>query len=275
MKVKLRKLFFLISCLWLRSRNKVVFISYYNGVKNVGDQLAQGLISFYANKSAVMPPLVRYFEHYLIVGSIIEKSCSKSTVLGSGTNSEKKLTQIKDIKEVKALRGHITQNLLSKHLNIVFDVPLGDFALLYPRIYNPKIDISYSFGIVLHYVDFSNEIANLIELHGGLVISVNQDPKDFIDMLLSCDKVISSSMHGIILSDAYNIPNKRIIISNNIIGADLKFSDYYSTTNTPNKDGHYIINNNQYTSYEEALLLCSVSNYIYDLKKLEKCMKEV
>ena len=71
MKVKLRKLFFLISCLWLRSRNKVVFISYYNGVKNVGDQLAQRLISFYANKSAVMPPLVIYFEHYLIVGSII------------------------------------------------------------------------------------------------------------------------------------------------------------------------------------------------------------
>lgn len=275
MKIFLIKLFSLISCLWLRYRNKVIFIYYYNGVKNVGDQLTQGLISFYTNKSAVMPPFVRYFEHYLIVGSIIEKACSKSTVLGSGTNSEKKLSQIKDIKEVKALRGHITQNLLSKQLNIVFDVPLGDFALLYPRIYNPKVNICYSFGIVLHYVDFSNEIADLIEFHGGLVISVNQDPKGFIDMLLSCRKIISSSMHGIILSDAYEIPNKRIILSNGIIGADLKFSDYYSTTNTPNKKGLKIIDNTQYSYYEEALLLCSISDYIYDLNKLEILLKEI
>jgi pyruvyltransferase len=45
---------------------------------------------------------------------------------------------------------------------------------------------------------------------------------------LECKIVLSSSLHGLVLADSFQIPNKRIVLSNNIIGGDFKFKDYYS-----------------------------------------------
>ena len=54
--------------------------------------------------------------------------------------------------------------------------------------------------------------------------------------------ILSSSLHGLILSDAYGIPNLWISVSNNIIGGDFKFLDYFSGverhTNKPIKVEH-------------------------------------
>mgnify|MGYP007117021097 FL=1 len=45
--------------------------------------------------------------------------------------------------------------------------------------------------------------------------------------MLSCAQVLSSSLHGLIISDALDVPNRRMIISDNI-RSSLKFADYYS-----------------------------------------------
>lgn len=54
------------------------------------------------------------------------------------------------------------------------------------------------------------------------------DYKMVVDAIVSCDKVITSSLHAIILADAYGIPsalyrglNKRV---------DFKYLDYYYST---------------------------------------------
>ena len=44
----------------------------------------------------------------------------------------------------------------------------------------------------------------------------------------SCKFILSSSLHGLIFADSYNIPNHKIIISDKIIGGDYKYKDYYS-----------------------------------------------
>lgn len=46
--------------------------------------------------------------------------------------------------------------------------------------------------------------------------------------MLSCKCILSSSLHGLIFADALGIPNRRIVLSDEIIGGDLKFDDYYS-----------------------------------------------
>ena len=61
-------------------------------------------------------------------------------------------------------------------------------------------------------------------------IDVNEaNPLDVIDQITSCRKILSSSLHGLIVADAYRIPNARLILSNLICGGDFKFDDYYKS----------------------------------------------
>jgi pyruvyltransferase len=54
---------------------------------------------------------------------------------------------------------------------------------------------------------------------------------------LECEKIISSSLHGLIISDAYGIPNARVNVSNKLFGGDFKFIDYYKSVDRGNDFG--------------------------------------
>jgi pyruvyltransferase len=91
----------------------------------------------------------------------------------------------------------------------------------------------------------------------------------FINELASCDYILSSSLHGLILSDAYGIPNKWISISNNLSGREFKFKDYYSTTAHPQETCDYLKDNSDL----QVLIQCisshaSIKKYMGDLRKL-------
>ena len=64
---------------------------------------------------------------------------------------------------------------------------------------------------------------------GVQIIDVCAGEYNFIDQVLECDKVISSSLHGLIICDAYGIPNARVNVSNKLFGGDFKFIDYYKS----------------------------------------------
>ena len=50
---------------------------------------------------------------------------------------------------------------------------------------------------------------------------------DFINKLCECEFILSSSLHGIILSDADHIPNMWIKLSDKVLGDGFKFRDYF------------------------------------------------
>ncbi len=52
-----------------------------------------------------------------------------------------------------------------------------------------------------------------------------------IENINKCEFIASSSLHGIITADAYNIPSLWIKLSNNIIGGHFKFQDYMLSVN--------------------------------------------
>jgi pyruvyltransferase len=135
------------------------------------------------------------------------------------------------VKRIKAVRGKLTKDALDK---MGLDCPevYGDPALLLPMVYNPKIEKKHKIGIVPHYVDKGHAILKaLIQEEGALFIDIEagKNWKKFIRQVKSCDMILSSSLHGIIVAEAYGIQNAWVRFSDNVLGDGYKFRDYYSS----------------------------------------------
>jgi len=59
-----------------------------------------------------------------------------------------------------------------------------------------------------------------------LLINVTQPYMDTIDQINACDWIISTSLHGCIVSEAYGKPVAWLSVSDRILGANYKFNDY-------------------------------------------------
>ena len=97
-------------------------------------------------------------------------------------------------------------------------------------------------GLIPHYVDKENDIVKQLAKDQEIRIidillspnkfgkmSVEKEWKKWVDDLCSCDCVISSSLHGLIIAEAYGIPTLWVKFSDEINGNDFKFYDYYAS----------------------------------------------
>jgi pyruvyltransferase len=209
---------------------EVIRLDWYGGDQNFGDILNPVLLRALTGKS-ILNVSARYYqkEHLLAIGSILDRATSNSIVWGSGFISEQSVFLEKP-KKIYAVRGPKTRDKL---IGFGIDCPeiYGDPALLMPYVYQPKktIDKKYKVGIIPHIVD--KDIAWLKQFSSSDDIKIidvqNPNPFKVIDSILECEKVISSSLHGIIVSDAYNIPSIWVKFSNNLQGGSFKFIDYF------------------------------------------------
>ena len=137
--------------------------------------------------------------------------------------------------KIIAVRGNITlQRLKNNGIKVSKNVVLADPAILTPLFFNFNNGTIakkfYQLCIIPHYIDQGNFlIRKKIRVPNSIILNITENPIKFIYNLLKCKRVISSSLHGLILSDSFGIPNARIIFSNKIIGGDYKFNDYYSS----------------------------------------------
>lgn len=160
-------------------------------------------------------------------GSVMHFTKKDSIVWGTGCIDKGAIGDTP--KKVYAVRGPLTRNELLKR-GIECPEVYGDPALLYPMIYNPKIEKKYKWGIIPHYIEFESDkdidvLKNLEQL-GFKIIDISSGEEEFINQVLEVENIISSSLHGLIIADAYGIPNARVNISNKLIGGDFKFKDY-------------------------------------------------
>lgn len=226
-------------CCRLFTRRHGLPIRYFSARPNVGDSLNPYLIQRVSGRP-VYEMRSDAFRSVLGVGSILHFATARSVVWGSGIISPLRLParEVARVLEVAALRGEHTRELLWRQgANIAETAPLGDPALLMPRVYPPArqcIRKQYRLGLVPHYVDKDcPAVAELKRMEGVRVIDVEQGPEGFVDQLAQCEVIGSSSLHGLILADAYGIPNTWLKFSDNLLGGDFKFLDYLSTTDAP------------------------------------------
>ena len=191
---------------------------------NCGDMLSRPILQHFL-KSKIKLVNRNTKGKILAVGSIMTALRKFDIVWGAGCIRDKPIKVPEGVK-ILALRGKYTAELL----NVKCDV-YGDPALLLPLMYNPNIKPKYEVGYVPHYVDKC-----LFEHSTEKVIDIQQDWKPFVDEIKQCKKIISSSLHGLVIAEAYGIPVEWQVYSNKVIGDGFKFKDYLSATDRESFD---------------------------------------
>ena len=167
---------------------------------------------------------------YAVMGSIMELLInSNTTIWGTGfmfLHGRLKIVP----KQICAVRGPLTRNIVLKH-GINCPAIYGDPSLLFPRVYDKYVSKKYTLGIVPHYADKNNPWLQSITDKNIKIIDICSETFKFIDEIRECEYIISSSLHGIVISDAYGIPNRWVKLSDKICGGTFKFIDYMMSIN--------------------------------------------
>ena len=212
-------------------------VCYMKHLYNWGDCISPFIISNLTGKKTKhingsdMSDSIRY----ATAGSIVSWCKNPNTIIwGSGLISNQREVKTK-FKEICAVRGKLTRECLIKKGYKVPEI-YGDPALLVPRWYNNDVKKRYRIGIIPHYIDVDNKWIDRYRNNDEIkIIDITHKSLDevyscrFIDDVLSCDKIISSSLHGIICANAYGIDALWVEFSDKVIGDGFKFLDYYSS----------------------------------------------
>ena len=206
-------------------------LRYFAGLFNWGDDINPVLYEMITGRKPVKMHVLDKTpeEHLMMCGSILNFANEHSVIWGSGFMHRKNTLEgcsMDFAKQVHAVRGPLTAKRLGE-LGIEVDVPYGDPAMLIPRFQQlGEVLPRYEYGVVPHYID-------KLRVEGWpddiLRIDVGDDTFTFINQVLKCKKIISSSLHGLILADMFNIPALWVKLSNNLAGDDMKFHDYFAS----------------------------------------------
>lgn len=210
---------------------KNINLYWFNKVENIGDVVGPLVVERLTGYKARWAP--SYTSNKLLsVGSILTHARKNDIIWGSGLmRSDTKFNCSASEIEVLSVRGPLTAQVMKKNGIYVPEV-YGDPALLLPEIIQPKIcEKKYKLGIIPHYADKELLSGKLLKDSSILIIDIQGKVEDFVDQLMLCDRVISSSLHGIVIAESYNIPAAWLKLSDIVVKDNgFKFKDYYYGT---------------------------------------------
>lgn len=195
----------------------------------------------------------------LAIGSVLLFASTDDVIWGTGMNAKR--LDLKHYKfkrlDIRAVRGPLTRNFIIE--NFAIDCPeiYGDPALLIPYLFpefKKKNMPEYDYIIIPHY----SEIKLFPKDIYPNVVYPTEPWKDVIRKILNSKFVISSSLHGLIVAEAFGIPARAIRVTEN--EPVFKYQDYYLGTNRPDFAFAF--------SIEEALQMGGEAPFECDLEKL-------
>ena len=193
---------------------KKVNLHYYHAdwqdgvVSNLGDYLSEVVVDWLCKQKGIeRNKTIDKTRHLYAIGSILQMGYQNATIWGSGFVFEmsgiRTILQRNRKLDIRCVRGPRTRRTLK---SLGFDCPpyYGDPGVLLPLIYMPKKQDKSDYLIIPH---FSVEDAIRTKYGDSHILSMNT--KDYISVITkisSCEKIVSSSLHGIILAEAYGVP---------------------------------------------------------------------
>lgn len=198
-----------------------------SGKENLGDYLPCVVVDYMKNVYGIKGNSSAKTKHLFTIGSILHFCIMDATIWGSGfMNYPSKHEDVRLMRklhkmDIRAVRGPKTRKIL---LELGFNCPecYGDPAVLMPFVYsNENILKTRKFSVIKHMSD-KTECTNEINI-------LTSDYKCFIDKILESELIISSSLHGIILAEAYGVPAVLYLPEGTTLTM-LKYEDYYFGT---------------------------------------------
>jgi pyruvyltransferase len=200
---------------------KIFFWSPQNCL-NFGDYLASAVVSrMLAAREILADEPVDEPATLLSIGSVLHFAKDGDIVWGSGRNGK-----ISDDRhafsrlDVRATRGPLTRRFLLDR-GIAVPKVYGDPALLLPHLFPTRFRRAPTpgkIGIVPNLNDLS-------VIDRGDIIDPTRRWDLVIDEILSCEMIVASSLHGLIVADAFGIPAAHVRFSD--VEPDFKYIDYY------------------------------------------------
>lgn len=210
--------------------------------QNWGDDLnAHFLSPLFSKKFFFFPDATK--TRYQLIGSIIypDKQRQKRIIWGSGLLHAYDCTNRADFENQTflAVRGPLTRKVLTQN-GIECPEIYGDPALLLPRFFDytpPPKEKRRGIGIVSAWWEHKNpaffNFMKKAEADGARRIKTRGygDWRDFIKEICNSEFVISSSLHGVIVAEAYKIPCVWVIFSPKQQNEDhyFKYWDFYQS----------------------------------------------
>jgi pyruvyltransferase len=190
--------------------------------QNFGDRLTWWMIRHITGLAPAWVPFDDPRPHYVVAGSVLNHATATSTVWGAGLASAS--DGVTKAATILATRGPLSAAIARSFGASVPDV-YGDPAMLLPRLMPRTHGPTRRLGVVCHYIDQSDAPA----VAGAAYINVLDDVADVIASICDCEHIVSSSLHGMIVADAYGIP-AAYAKGQNIGGDGMKFDDHMLAT---------------------------------------------
>lgn len=194
---------------------------WFSGRPNFGDALSAVVIAHVSNATPVLVS-GRHKGKVLAVGSILHRLAETDIVWGAGAIREAPIAPPRGV-TFRAVRGPLTRALIRGDVPEVY----GDPAILLPRIYRPSRSKRFELGVIPHYLE-----ADGIRIADSAVsvIDVLSGWRDVVDRINECETILSSSLHGLVVAEAYGVPAVWFVASDKVTGRGFKFRDYYEST---------------------------------------------
>lgn len=227
---------------YTRGLDSTLPVFWWDHISNFGDVLGPSLVSRILN---TRPVNSRNYDRVgttlFSVGSIVAMlNRDDAAIWGSGllkplTDSEiMKLRGLNEV-EVLAVRGLYTELELKAKLGWTVPAIYGDPALLLPRYMNVSRSVSDRISVVLHWEHVKHaKLDDGYEAEDLCFVDVRDNHELVVEQIGSSRVCISSSLHGVIIAQAYGVPWVWLQLSDHQLhSSNFKFDDFFTTVDRP------------------------------------------
>lgn len=201
--------------------NGKIPMRWWDNTRNFGDLLGPWLVEQMTGIEVTWVP--KHEPHYITIGSVLGRVSPSTVAWGTGSFGSEHKSNITRGSRYLAARGPLTRarlEMFKQQCPAVY----GDPALLVPEFHSAVGQQEHELGVILRWSE--NRRKALFNVDGVKMIDLeNGDIEETLDAITSCKLIVSTSLHGLILADAYGIPNSWLIADTGY-GKEHKFWDY-------------------------------------------------